>query len=142
MKAQRWETTGWNPVGEALEHQGMATSVAFSPDGKYVLTGSWDNTARVWEAGSCRVVGPALRHAEKVKSVAFSPDGRYMLTGSADKTARLWPFSPAWEGTPERIALTVNILTGRDVDSGARLDLEPWLQRRRQLELLGGPLAP
>jgi hypothetical protein len=44
-----WEATG-KPIGMPLQHQGVVTAVAFSPDGQTVLTGSWDGTARLWEA--------------------------------------------------------------------------------------------
>src|SRR5262249_577835 len=61
---------------------------AFSPDGKYVLTGSFDNTARLWRADSGQLI-TTLLHDEVVRAVAFSPDGKYVLTGSYDRTARL-----------------------------------------------------
>jgi WD40 repeat protein len=66
------------------------TSVAFSPDGKEVLTGSQDNTAILWEAQTGRRVRTLEGHSYWVLSVAFSPDGRQVLTGSQDRTARLW----------------------------------------------------
>jgi WD40 repeat protein len=64
--------------------------VAFSPDGKTVLTGSWDKTARLWNAGTGKPIGAALQHRAYVLAVAFSPDGKTVLTGSQDNTARLW----------------------------------------------------
>jgi WD40 repeat protein len=63
--------------------------VAFSPDGKTVLTGSADNTARLWD-GKGQPVGKPLQHQGPVTSVAFSHDGRTILTGSEDRMARLW----------------------------------------------------
>jgi WD40 repeat protein len=64
--------------------------VAFSPDGKTVLTGSRDGTARLWMADSGAPIGSPLQHESAVHAVAFSPDGKTVLTGSFDNTARLW----------------------------------------------------
>jgi tetratricopeptide (TPR) repeat protein len=64
--------------------------VAFSPDGKAVLTGSWDHTARLWDAATGRPIGSPMPHRSLVVAVAFSPDGKAVLTGSWDHTARLW----------------------------------------------------
>ncbi|HZN64747.1 MAG TPA: serine/threonine-protein kinase [Tepidisphaeraceae bacterium] len=63
---------------------------SFSPDGRYVVTGSIDNTARVWEVATGRLVGRPLVHDNWVRGVAFAPDSRYVLTGSHDMTAQLW----------------------------------------------------
>jgi WD40 repeat protein len=77
-------------VKALVSHQGAVTSLAFSPDGRTILTGSQDNTARLWDAATGRPIGPALAHQWWVRAVAFSPDGKAVLTGSLDGTARLW----------------------------------------------------
>ena len=58
--------------------------MAFSPDGKTVLTGSSDKTARLWDAATGRPLGLPMKHQDLVRAVAFSPDGKTVLTGSAD----------------------------------------------------------
>src|SRR5262249_39907470 len=73
-----------------FSHDARVHTVAFSPDGKTLLTGSWDKTARLWDAATGRALGEPLRHQYRVVSVAFSTDGKAVLTGSNDGTARLW----------------------------------------------------
>ena len=78
-------------------HTGQVSSVAFSPDGRHILTGSNDHTARLWELSSAKELSKFQGHTDRVSSVAFSPDGKHVLTGSGDGTARLWELSSAKE---------------------------------------------
>jgi len=65
--------------------------VAFSPDGKRVVSGSSDKTIRIWDAQTrSPVLDPLEGHTDYVQSVAFSPDGKRVVSGSYDKTIRIW----------------------------------------------------
>lgn len=70
-------------------HEEGVESVAISPDGKYILTTSDDQTARLWDASTGQEVR-RFEHPDKVKSGLFSPDGSYVLTGGSDSLAHLW----------------------------------------------------
>jgi len=72
-----------------MPHDDYVKSVAFSPDGKYVVSGGWNNTAHVWEASTGKEIA-RMTHDGEVSSVAFSPDGKYVVSGSFDDTARVW----------------------------------------------------
>src|SRR5262249_48201577 len=65
-------------------------SAAFSPEGRRIVTVSWDRTVRVWSADGSREPIVLHGHEDLVWSISFSPDGRRMVTVSRDKTARVW----------------------------------------------------
>jgi hypothetical protein len=65
--------------------------VEFSPDGRFVLTASFDSTARLWDAETGHPVSDAYRHEQRVIAAGWSGEGTRLLTASYDKTGRLWP---------------------------------------------------
>src|ERR1043166_2287987 len=84
-----------------MYHGDGVSSVAFSPDGQYVATASWDSTARLWDAmtGLPLRQNHILRHSARVFHLAFSPDGRRLATCCLDGTVRAgdlgpWSFAP------------------------------------------------
>ncbi len=64
--------------------------MAFSPDGKRIVTGSWDGTVKVWDADKGQELLSLKGHTDWVTSVAFSPDGKRIVSGSEDKTVKVW----------------------------------------------------
>ena len=72
-------------------HTHSVRSVAYSPDGQHIVSGSADKTIRIWDALTQRQIGNSLTgHTNIVFSVAYSPDGRYIVSGSLDNTIRIW----------------------------------------------------
>ncbi|KAF5366324.1 hypothetical protein D9757_012929 [Collybiopsis confluens] len=66
-------------------------SVAVSPNGDQVVSGSNDNTVRIWNVQTGQQIGDPLHgHTDWVTSVAFSPDGQQVVSGSFDETVRIW----------------------------------------------------
>ena len=85
----------WQPLTHlALKtlrgHLKAVLSVAFSPDGQQIVSGSQDGTAKVWKADKDKEMLTLKGHSNTIWSVAFSSDGQRIVTGSADKTAKVW----------------------------------------------------
>jgi WD40 repeat protein len=76
-------------VRSSLAGSGV-TSVAFSPDGQRVISGSEDKTVHVWDLASGTQLLCLRGHEDWVTSVAYSPDGQRIVSGSGDKTVRVW----------------------------------------------------
>src|SRR5258708_3264177 len=72
-------------------HTYWVQSVAYSPDGQHIVSGSSDNTIRIWDAETGAPVGEPLKgHTSQVQSVAYSPDGQHIVSASNDQTIRVW----------------------------------------------------
>jgi eukaryotic-like serine/threonine-protein kinase len=139
-----WSAATGTPIAQPWEHYGDVWSMAFSPDGKTVLTGRADG-ARLWNAADGRPIGQPWKHQTTVTAVAFSPDGKTVLTGSYDHTARLWPVPQPIHGEPQRIELWAQVIAGMELDGFdvfRALDVKTWQERRRLLQELGGPPMP
>jgi hypothetical protein len=126
------------PALVAMEEVGHATGQHVGPSGsvtpmperlgdylllpKTILTGSWDNTARLWDAAIGLPIGKTMRHQGFVCSVAFSPDGKSLLTGGFDKMARLWAAPEQLPDDLPRIAAWVRSSTGLDFRAASRVE--------------------
>ena len=77
-------------------HEAAVMSVALTPDGKTIVSGSVDKTIRLWDTTGKPLAPPFQGHEAAVMSVAFSPDGKTIVSGSVDNTIRLWDTTGNW----------------------------------------------
>jgi WD40 repeat protein len=99
-------------------------SVAFSPDGKYALSGNSDNAVKFWNIETGQNIRVFKGHSCEVESIAFSPNGKYALSGSMDKTIKLWDLDSGllirtFKGHARRVKSVAFSHDGRRVLSGS-----------------------
>ena len=104
-------------------HSYTVMSVAWSPDGACLASGSFDKTVRIWNPVSGESLKRLEGHSECVWSVAWSPDGACLASGSFDNTVRIWsgfPSSDALEADPPPVS-TADL--ARSATDPARLEV-------------------
>ena len=105
-------------------HKGSVQAVAISPDGRQVVSGSYDNTLRVWDLASGECLHTLEGHKKPVHAVAVSPDGRQVVSGSEDHTLRVWDLASGeclhtLKGHTDSIFAIAITPDGRQVVSGS-----------------------
>jgi len=101
----------WRPITLQGHTAGVRIAV-FSADGRHILTGADDDTARLWDLNG-RSLATLRGHTAGVNGAEFSPDGTRILTASYDKTARLWDL----QGRP--------LATFNNIDDNTRVAFSP-----------------
>jgi eukaryotic-like serine/threonine-protein kinase len=85
-----WDSISGQQLFRIPGHLGGISSLACSPDGRRIITGSMDRTAKIWDAVSGQPLKTLTGHRNTVIRVGFSPDGRRIITTAFDYTTRLW----------------------------------------------------
>jgi WD40 repeat protein len=81
-------------------HDGLMHCLAFSPDGKRLVTGDAEGVVKLWDTRTGLEVLSLPAHDRAVNGVAFSPDGQFLYTTGADRTVKVWDGSSR-EGRPK-----------------------------------------
>lgn len=87
---QVWDLESRKQRGSLPGHSKPVRDAVFSSDGRWILTGSYDGTARLWDASSLQPIGVPFFHEGEVGTVAFSPNSRYIIAGSDAGSAKVW----------------------------------------------------
>ncbi len=81
---------GGKEVASLAGHANSVWSVAFSPDGQHIVSGSDGKLVKVRSVSGGKEVASLAGHTNWVNSVAFSPDGQLTVSGSWDKLVKVW----------------------------------------------------
>jgi WD40 repeat protein len=146
-----WDTVTGAQVGQPpVQHEYRLTALAFSPDGRRVVTAN-EGSVRVWDTESGNAVTPPMQHDGRVLRAVFSPDGTRVLTASQDRTARVWNAASgqpvteplehggavrdaAFSGDGQRVVTASEDRTARLWGlSQGNLSTEEWMQRAELL---------
>jgi eukaryotic-like serine/threonine-protein kinase len=123
-EARYWTGTRWfssSPV----------SGIAFSPDSRRLVTGSWDGTVRTFECNTGQPARVMRGHEKEVNGVAYSPAGDLLASASADKTVRIWDAAEGFPvstlvGHSDRVVSVAFSPSGRVVASADPKSVRLW----------------
>ncbi|KAG1885228.1 WD40-repeat-containing domain protein [Suillus subluteus] len=85
-----WDAKTGNLVAILKGHTHWVMSLAWTPDGERLISGSHDDSIRIWDTTTWKQIALLDGHTNAVESIAISPNGHVLASASIDNTARLW----------------------------------------------------
>ena len=135
----------WRCVHTLVGHSQAVTSIAFSPDGATLASGSEDKTIEMWKLDAGKRWYTLTGHSDWVTCVAFSPDGATLASGGRDKTIQIWDLNKgkwwyALRGHEDRVYAVAFSRDGQVLASGSRdKTVQLWnLNKGRPMSVLTG----
>ncbi|KAF7970766.1 hypothetical protein HWV62_23108 [Athelia sp. TMB] len=147
LKLSSGRLENWPAALKTMEgHTNGVTSVACSPDGKRIASGSWDNTIRIWDVETGAIVVGPLYALEWVSCVAYSPDGKHIISGHCNGIVGIWdanngdPVAVPFEAHDgDRVcAVAYSPKDGKHIVSGS-VDGTIWIRVAETGETVVGP---
>ena len=121
-----WDAATGQEILSLKGHTAAVTSVAFSPDGKRIVSGSRDKTVKVWDAATGQELLSLKGHTGEVSSVAFSPDGKRIVSGSEDQTVKVWDAATGQEAPLPQGPHQTGSTAWRSARDGKRIVSGSW----------------
>lgn len=92
-----WDVVSKKTLASFKGHEASGEAIAFSPDGEFFATGSWDGTVKLWNADTGELTQTLRGHSGAVKGLAFERYGKFLASASYDHTVKTWDFKTGEE---------------------------------------------
>jgi len=105
-------------------HSDSVKALAVTPNGKQVISGSFDKTIKVWSLKTGAEIHTLRGHSDSVTAIAVTPDGKQVISGSSDKTIKVWSLKTGAEihtlrGHSDSVTAVAVTPDGKQVISGS-----------------------